>query len=49
MLICGVARSAWRKRMPPECLAMKSAVSGVICMRPRAPADDVWSRKRDSS
>ena len=33
----------------PSGCAMKSAVSGVICIRPRAPACEVWSRKRDSS
>jgi hypothetical protein len=49
MLICGVARSACSNSTPPERRAMKSAVAGVICIKPRAPAWEVWSRKRDSS
>ncbi len=49
MLIWGSARSSCWKRVPPECFAIASAVSGVICISPRAPACEVWSRKRDSS
>ena len=49
MLICGVERSAWTKRVPPDWRAMNSAVAGVICISPRAPACEVWSRNFDSS
>ena len=49
MFTWGVARSPWTKAVPPESRAMKAAVWGVICIRPRAPAWEVWSRKRDSS
>ena len=45
MLTFGVARSATVKAVPPDLFAMNFAVSGVICMSPSAPADEVRGRK----
>ncbi len=36
------------KAVPPDLRAMSCAVEGRICIRPLAPACEVWSRKRDS-
>ena len=49
MLMSGFARSSVWKATPPLSSATVPAVSGVTCIRPRAPALEVWSRKRDSS
>ena len=48
MLISGSERSASLKVVPPLCLSMSFAASGVICIRPRAPALEVWSLNFDS-
>ena len=44
----GSARSSKLKVCPPLSSSITFAVLGVICIRPRAPAFEVWSRKRDS-
>ena len=36
------------KVVPPLKRSISFAVAGVICIKPRAPAGDVCSRKRDS-
>ena len=48
MLTCGVDRSEIWKVEPPLRRSMNFAVAGVSCIRPLAPAREVWSRKRDS-
>ena len=49
MLISGSERSPVDERVPPLRWAIMSAVSGVICIRPRAPALRLLVRKRDSA
>ncbi len=44
----GFERSSNLKVCPPLSLSITFAVLGVICISPRAPAWEVWSRKRDS-
>ena len=49
MLIWGSERSLTVKVVPPLRLSMSLAVAGVICISPRAPAEEVWSLNRDSA
>ena len=48
MFRSGSARSDCVKVLPPLSLSIIWAVCGVICISPRAPAEEVWSRKCDS-
>ena len=48
MFSSGSARSSKTKVSPPESFSIVSAVSGVICISPRAPAEEVWSSNFDS-
>jgi hypothetical protein len=49
MLISGSERSPRLKVVPPLCRSISFAVSGVICINPRAPAADVRSLNFDSA
>ena len=45
----GSERSSVSNVEPPLSPSISSAVAGVTCISPRAPAWDSWSRNRDSA